>query len=172
VLVDALDGTALKAVRCERVGVGCEGVVTAITLEDGRRMRAKRYHRRSELERSLIGTALLEACLREQGWRELVCLPKVVAVDLERLVVITEPFVEVRPEPWPAWLVDARVRARTAVLCAAGLATALPEASVREVADTSYGPVATALTRFWFEGVALNATSLLTDGQRWFLVDF
>jgi hypothetical protein len=168
----ALSNEALEAAQRERVGVGCEGVVTALTLDDGRRVKVKRFHRRSELERSLVGAALLEACLREQGWGGLVSLPQIVAVDLERLIVVSAPFVDVPPPPWPARLVEARVRARTAVLCAAGLAAALPEVSVREITEASYGSVAASLTRFWFEGVALNETSLLTDGHRWFLVDF
>ncbi len=156
----------------EPVGFGCEGAVAAVTLAGGHRLRVKRFQRRSELERSIIGAALLRRCLLEQGWESLVLLPRVVAVDLDRLVVVTTPFVEPPPGSAPDWLIDARSKATTAAYCAGGLAAALTEAAVRRIVGAAYGDMSPGLTRFWFEGVALNDTSLLTDGRRWILVDF
>ncbi|GAA1030053.1 hypothetical protein GCM10009557_20730 [Virgisporangium ochraceum] len=158
--------------REEIVGAGCEGVVSVRTTHKAESVRVKRYHRRSELERGVVGAALIEAGLIELGWADLVSVPVVLGVDLLDLVVVTAPFVRAPTDPLPARLVDARVRARAAIVCAAGVAAGYSTPTVRKIVETRCGPdVAAALTRCWFEGVALKPDSLLCDGERWVLVD-
>ncbi len=157
----------------EVVGSGCEGTVWAGILADGTPVAVKHYRRRAELERHLVGAALLDAALREQGRTRLVRLPEVVCADLDGLTVVSTPYVrEPAGPPGPGWA-QSRVRARTAVVCAAGVAAAYPADVVRVLTAARYGPrTAAHLRRHWFEGVALNDAGLRTDGESWFLVDF
>lgn len=156
----------------DRVGLGCEGEVWVSAAPDGTRVRVKRYLRRAELERFVVGAELLRHCLARSGWSRNVVVPTILSLDVCRLTVTSAPFVVTVPGPWSSRLASARARATASVICAAGQAAALGRPEVRALAEQAYGPQAGSLSRLWFEGVDLQPDSLLTDGHDWHLVDF
>jgi len=161
----------LRNASLEYHGRGCESEISVGYL-DGLALKVKTFRRYSEFRRHVIGAFVLSSVLLDHNWLRYVRIPAIWGVDLH-LQIIISPFVHrVCPgldddEVWAN-----RVKAVTALVCAAGQFADFDSAEIRKRARAAEELGVSSIGDAWLGGVDLNGDNLIYDGTIWWAVDF
>ncbi len=154
----------------KRIGFGCESDVFLGT-DIYSHLKVKYFKYESDFCRHYFGIPLLLEALSDLGYSDYVDIPGIVAVNKELLAIVS-PYISEQQRFDSKEFESSKLRAVTALLCAAGRVVTLTPEKIALKFNTQAHSMNALVEDFVFSGVDFSGDNLMFDGVRWWAIDF